>query len=81
VLLFSRTNLKSRTLPWTDEKKIIFKARVLGSRRTERDVFEIKKHYNLERARMALNGETPAARLKTKMSTEQVKVFVANKTD
>lgn len=76
-----RLNGKVERSHRTDEQEFYAKTKFQDFQELQNKLSEWEKHYNLERAHMALNGQTPVERLKEKLSTEHEKIGIAKKTD
>jgi transposase InsO family protein len=65
-----RLNGKVERSHRTDEQEFYSKHQFQDLEDMKKKLLAWEKHYNLERGHMALNGETPVERLKTKLSTK-----------
>ena len=76
-----RLNGKVERSHRTDEQEFYSRQKFQDLPELKKKLSEWEKHYNLERAHMALDGQTPVERLRAKMSTELGKIVIAKKTD
>lgn len=76
-----RLNGKVERSHRTDEEEFYSRQRFEDIQDLKVKLSEWEKHYNLERAHMGLNGQTPVERLQAKLSTDHPRINVAKKTD